>query len=79
MRLSREEREELIDVIENITTTEYGEGISQLVKELEELIDFDDSKILDKEKLIEVLDYIREDTENLLSSVNNALSILGED
>lgn len=63
MRLSREEREELIDVIENITTTEYGEGISQLVKELEELIDFDDSKILDKEKLIEVLDYIREDTE----------------
>lgn len=79
MRLSREEREELIDVIENITTTEYGEGISQLVKELEELIDFDDSKILDKEKLIEVLDYIREDTEDLLSSVNNALSILGED
>lgn len=64
MRLSREEREELIDVIENITTTEYGEGISQLVKELEELIDFDDSKILDKEKLIEVLDYIREDTED---------------
>lgn len=79
MRLSREEREELIDVIENITTTEYGEGISQLVKELEELIDFDDSKILDKAKLIEVLDYIREDTEDLLSSVNNALSILGED
>lgn len=79
MRLSREEREELIDVIENITTTEYGEGISQLVKELEELIDFDDSKILDKKKLIEVLDYIREDSEDLLSSVNNALSILGED